>query len=200
MDCHLHRKWWIGILRSPVVQHGNSRLRNSANQRIGCDHRRCCSAADSSRIRSDHDLLWRSWRRINTSSISSSDLRAALEAAYGLERVHVTGLGTLASPWIITLIDGELSSNGAFQTIRSETFRQSGVIQTQKGTTPAGTQYSYSRSFSNSALATQSLILQEWQTYITVRYGNDSVDLQAGMTAAEVETALESMNSVDDVW
>ena len=48
--------------------------------------------------------------------------------------------------------------------------------------------------------ATQSILLPEWQTYSTVRYGVDSVDLLRSMTAAEVEAALESLDSIRDVW
>ena len=43
-------------------------------------------------------------------------------------------------------------------------------------------------------------MLPEWQTYSTVRYGVDSIDLLRSMTAAEVEVALESLGSIRDVW
>jgi Ca2+-binding RTX toxin-like protein len=141
---------------------------------------------------------------INSDTVTASILKAKLESLAGIRQAEVTGLGTIASPWIITLVDADLNAgvdgNDAFRRISSQAFTQStNVIQVlQGGVSPS--QFSYQRTLRSTDSATQSILLPEWQTYSTVRYGVDSVDLLRSMTAAEVEAALESLDSIRDVW
>ncbi|MEI7702565.1 MAG: hypothetical protein WCK86_22415, partial [Planctomycetia bacterium] len=137
---------------------------------------------------------------INTASVTSTMLKEKLEALSEITRVEVTGQGTVASPWELTIVAATVDANGDFLLLGSQAFSQSGsVIQSTQGQSTTG-QFSYQRTLKSTSSATQSILLPDWQTYATVHYGNDSVDLIRGMTAAEVEAALESLDSIRDVW
>jgi hypothetical protein len=137
---------------------------------------------------------------INAAITTAAALKAKLESLTAIRRVEVTGLGTVGNPWLITLVDADVDADGAFLLLSSQTFTQSAaVIQTTQGGS-TGNLFSYSRTLRSASSATQSLLLADWQTYATVHYGNSQVNLLAGMTAAEVEVALESMDSIRDVW
>ncbi|MCA9011336.1 MAG: calcium-binding protein, partial [Planctomycetaceae bacterium] len=137
---------------------------------------------------------------INSGTVTAAILKAKLEALTGIRQAEVTGQGTVGSPWIVTLVDADVDAGGALLRVSGQAFTQSGnVIQTTLGGVSPN-QFSYQRTLRTTESATQSILLPEWQTYSTVRYGVDSVDLLRSMTATEVEAALESLDSVRDVW
>ncbi|MCA9035164.1 MAG: hypothetical protein KDA91_08545, partial [Planctomycetaceae bacterium] len=141
---------------------------------------------------------------ISSATITPEAIKAALERLSTVSRVEVSGAGTVGSPWLITIVDAERDENGAYRTLRAETFHRlvaasDVVVQLTQGTGASGA-YSYSRTSAIAAIATQSIQLQEWQSYVTVHYGASTADITAGMSAAEVESALESMSGIRDVW
>ncbi len=136
---------------------------------------------------------------INAGSFTAADIKAKLEALESIRRVDVSGDGSGGSPFVITIVDADLTA-GAFRSIHAETFVQnSATIQATQGGSGAA-QFSYSRTNDRSSIATQSIQLRDWETYTTVHYNGESIELTRGMSAKDVENALESLSTIDDVW